>query len=144
MKGGEPSQLRSDEMSDDQKKAIRDKIGGIFDKMLDRYEEHMHLRIMRSWCMVDGEERRHRLRAVQDLSVELHKIRVVSIQATGLGEQIIGDVIEGDWKNAERMSDDLAASCGADPKLWESFILLVRTSAAESRRLARGVRPEGN
>lgn len=134
----------NDEMSDDQKKAIRDKIGGIFDKMLDRYEEHMHERIMRSWCMVDGEERRHRLRTVQDLSVELHQIRAVSIQATGLGEQIIGDVVEGDWKNAERMVEDLAASCGADPKLWEGFVLLVRTASAESKRLARGVRPEGN
>lgn len=127
-------------MSEETKK----KIAGIFSKMLDRYEEAMHLRIMRSWCMIDGEERKHRLRAVQDLSVELHKIRAVSIQATAIGEGIIGDVIEGDWKGAELMADDLAASCGADPKLWEGFVLLVRTAAAESKRLARGVRPEGN
>lgn len=120
------------------------KIAGIFDKMLDRYEEHMHLRIMRSWCMIDREERKHRLRTVQDLSVELHRIRQVSIQATAIGEGIISDIIEGDWKGAELMASDLAASCGADPKLWESFVLLVQTAAAESRRLARGVRPEGN
>jgi len=138
------NEAMDDDDDDGDKKAVRGKIAGIFDKMLDRYEESMHERILRSWCMIDVEERKHRLRTVEDLSVELHRIRTVSIQATGLGEGIIGDVIEGDWKNAEATAGDLAASCGADPALWEGFIILVRTAAAESQRLARGVKPEGN
>jgi len=129
---------------DERKKAVKQKIAGIFDTMLDRYEEHMHERIMNSWCMVGPEEKKHRLWTIMALSVELQKIKDVSIQATRLGETVIEDVILGDWKNAERGVTGICEDCGADPALWEGFIVLVKTAAAEARRLVAGVRPEGN
>jgi hypothetical protein len=131
-------------MADDEAEHRRKKISEIFDKLLDRYEESMHERIKASWTLVDREEQVLRLRVIQDLSVELARIREISIQATRLGETVIEDVIKGDWKNAVRLSTDLVDSCGADASLWEAFIALVSTAAAESKRIARGVVPEGN
>jgi DUF438 domain-containing protein len=129
---------------DDQRRAIKQKVSGIFDKLLDRYEESMHERIMRSWCMVFREEKALRLRTIEALSVELARIRQVSIQATRIGETAIEDIIEGDWKSAELIAGDLEASFGADHSLWETFIAIVKTAAAESKRVTPGVRSEGN
>jgi len=131
---------------DDDKKVVRKKISDVFTGMLDAFAAHQHERLRRSFCIAEPMDRRHRLRTIVALSAELEKIRKVSIQATAVGERVIEAVIEGDWKDAEESLGDLVMpeTGEAHAKLWEGFIAIGKTAIAESRRLAPGVRPEGN
>jgi len=103
--------------------------------------------------MVDRAERKHRLRTITTLIVELEKIKAVTIQATGIGEMIIEAIIEGDWSEAETIAADLEIPVdekdvfGRDARhraLWESFTIATRTAIAEASRLQPGVRPRRN
>ena len=57
-------------------------------------------RLTRSYCLASKEERQGRLRAITALSAELERIKAESIFGTGLGESVVEDIIEGDWRSA--------------------------------------------
>jgi hypothetical protein len=104
------------------------------------YEQVMVSRFWNSWFMADRRERRARLRAVESLSVELAKIREQTIQATGLAESVIEDIIEGDWDAAGRMVEHLTFADGQEiyrtkfAPIYEDFVLICRTACAEHAR----------
>jgi len=61
-----------------------------------------------SWHLQPKEEKRRRLNAVMQLSVELDRVRVVTTFSTRLAELAIEAVIEGDWKSVEDWADMFA------------------------------------
>lgn len=91
-----------------------------------------------SWCLQSRAERKARLQAVTELSIELAAIKAKNIFATGLGEGVIEYIIEGDWDYAAEAIEDF--SWADDERLrteyaplWE-FVILGRTFCAEHRR----------
>lgn len=60
-----------------------------------------------SWALQSREERKRRLRAVIQLSVELNRIRETTNFATRLAELAIEAVIEGDWKMVAECTEHL-------------------------------------
>lgn len=135
-------------MSDDEKK--REKFSGLLEKLMSEFSFHMFERIQKSWCLAERGERIHRMRTITTLIVELEKIRAVSIQATGIGEGLIEQIIEGDWAQAEAYLEDLTMvdnkedPYGRNAKhraLWDNFTTAAKTAIAEARRLTPGVRP---
>jgi len=111
----------------------------MFDKLLAQFGEYRMEQVSRSWCLVLPDERRHRLRVVMDLSVELAKIKLASGFATRLGESAIEAVIQGDWKQvaeyAAMFTWEDHARYGV---IWESFVLILRTAGAEDARVKIG------
>lgn len=58
-----------------------------------------------SWAIQPREERKRRLHAVMQLSVELVRIRETTEFSTRLAEMAIEAVIEGDWKMVEEWAE---------------------------------------
>jgi hypothetical protein len=58
-----------------------------------------------SWAIQPREERKRRLHAVMQLSVELARIRETTEFSTRLAENAIESVIEGDWKMVEEWAE---------------------------------------
>lgn len=124
----------------------RDPFKSAFDRMMSMVEEHQVEMLSRSYCLAMRPERKARLRAIIELSVELEKIRAVSIQATGMHESIIESIIEGDWKRAaetDRLT--LAEPKSYHPeqaevyrKLWENFRTILMAAVAEAARRESG------
>jgi hypothetical protein len=71
-------------------------------------ELHNAERVARSWALQSREEKRRRLNTVMRLSVELIRIREITQFSTGLAEQAIESVIEGDWKMVESWTEIFA------------------------------------
>jgi hypothetical protein len=71
-------------------------------------ELHNAERVARSWALQPREEKRRRLNTVMRLSVELTRIREITVFSTGLAEQAIESVIEGDWKMVESWTEIFA------------------------------------
>jgi hypothetical protein len=67
---------------------------------LDRAEK-----LSAAWCIQSREERKRRLHAVMQLSVELARIKEVTVFSSRLAEQAIEAVIEGDWKTVQEYAD---------------------------------------
>lgn len=122
-----------------------------FEKLLDTLTEameaHMIEKLSRSFPVVGPEERKARLHAVMALSVELDAIRKVSIFATGLAESVLEDIIEGDWKAAERFGshfafrDESPELTAKYAPLWARFreILEVECLATRARHESGGM-----
>lgn len=108
------------------------------------FEQHFENMVKQSWFLQDRGERKLRLKTIIALSVELERIRKITLQATALGEGAIEAIIEGDWKRAEEYAGDLTFPDEAPEyvetfrKLWEPFVVLIQTAAAESKRLVPG------
>ncbi len=119
------------------------KASSLLDKLLTQFDEYRMKQISRAWCLVSLDERRHRLRVVMNLSVELTKIKQTSGFATRLGENAIEAVIEGDWKHVAEYAamfawdEDLGVKKNYGP-LWEPFALILRTACAEDARVRIG------
>jgi hypothetical protein len=123
------------------------KVTSFFDKMLARFGEWRMEQVARSWCLVSRAERQHRLRTVMTLSVELDRIKKASIYATGLAENIIEDVIEGDWTAAAAFAEDFSFKKDSEVeahivRLWEPFIVLLRAACDMEKQVERGERVE--
>jgi hypothetical protein len=110
------------------------------EKMLAMFEERQLEEIMRSWCLADKATRKHRLKTIIALAVELEEIKKVNIFSTLFGEMAIEAVIQGDWKELEEVvgyqtfkteSLDIQAKFA---QLWEKFRLIAETAIAEERR----------
>jgi hypothetical protein len=130
-------------MSDPPKKLddIADLLKGIF-------VEGVTKQLEKSWCMVDGPERKARLAAVSKLCVELEKIKEQTIQATGLAEAVIEHIIEGDWEKAGRMIEMFTFERESEGHrsvygpIYENFVVTGRTVCAEHARQPPGERHE--
>ena len=92
---------------------------------------HNTEKIAASWSLQSREEKRRRLDAVINLSVELARIREISIHATRLGELAIEAVIEGDRKTIEEFADTFSFADERDElrnmsaPLWATFRALL-------------------
>jgi hypothetical protein len=125
----------------------RDKATSFFDKMLARFGEWRMEQVSRSWCLASPAERQHRLATVMALSVELARIKKTSIYATRLAENVIEDVIEGDWTTAAVFVEDFSFKKDSEVEahiiaLWEPFIIVLRAACAEESHVERGERVE--
>jgi len=114
----------------------------ISEKMMAMFEERQLEEIMNSWCLADKAARKHRLRTIIALAIELEAIKKVSIFSTSFGEMAIEAVIQGDWKELEEVvgyqtfnaeHPDIQAKFAP---LWERFRLIAETAIAEERRRA--------
>lgn len=97
-----------------------------------------------SFCIASHAERKGRLRAVIGLSAELERIRAESDFATGLAEQVIEDIIEGDWRAAHELGTHFRFM-GEDARLrdeeaprWRKFVEIVSSECALAEKRARG------
>ena len=112
----------------------------ISEKMMTMFEERQLEEITRSWCLADKAVRKHRMRTIIALAVELEEIKKVNIFSTSFGEMAIEAVIQGDWKELEEVvgyqtfkseHPDIQAQFAP---LWEKFRLIAETAIAEERR----------
>lgn len=129
--------------------SAKNRAASFVDKLYAMYGEFRMKQVSRSWCLASREESKLRLRTVMALSVELDRIKRVSIFSTGLAEGAIEAVIEGDWKRAAEWGSDLTFADDSIAKeshgaLWEPFVILLRAACAEEESVARsdvGQRP---
>lgn|GEM_PF-4600225 len=97
-----------------------------------------------SFCIASSAERKGRLRAVIGLSVELERIRTETDFGTGLAEQVIEDIIEGDWRAAHelgtcfRFTEESAHLRDEQAPRWRKFVEIVSTECALAEKRARG------
>lgn len=75
------------------------------DVAMDIFKSDMAKRVERSWCLQDKTERRHRLKTIISLVVELENIKKINRCGVSLGEAAIESVIEGDWEDVLQWVD---------------------------------------
>ena len=91
-----------------------------------------------SFPVLTAKEQQVRLKLVIELSVELEKIRQISIQSTAWGEMAIGDVINGNWADLPDKIDFLKFSMESEDfqkeyaPLWEKFRGLLELASLNS------------
>lgn len=109
------------------------------------YDEWARRRFAASWYCAERRERKARLQAIVELSVELEKIRAVSNFSTALGEAAIGDVIDGEWASVRMWAESFTfAQEGGEIEaryrpLWAHFVdlLVCAAGSAEARGSGR-------
>ena len=112
----------------------------ISDKLMAMFEERQLEEIQNSWCLADKAARKHRLKTLIALVLELEEIKKVSIFSTAFGEMAIEAVIQGDWRELEEVVG--YQTFKAESKeiqdqfapLWEKFRAIAETAIAEERR----------
>lgn len=120
------------------------RLNAILSCLQGNYEEWARRRFAASWYCAERRERKARLQAIVELSVELEKIRAVSNFSTALGEAAIGDVIDGDWQSVKMWADSFTfAHEGGDIEaryrpLWERFRDLLVCAAASADARGKG------
>lgn len=116
----------------------------IFELFNERFAEWQMERFQRSFYNADRLERRARLRVVTELVLELEEIKKISVFSTALGQGMIEDVIEGDWR---RVADGAVWATFADEDqwlrdtyapLWSKFAAIARGAADEAKLRAAG------
>jgi hypothetical protein len=112
----------------------------ISEKLMEMFEERQLEEILRSWCLADKATRKHRLKTIIALSVELEEIKKVNIFSTLFGEMAIEAVIQGDWRELEEVvgyqtfKTEHPETQAEFAPLWEKFRLIAETAIAEERR----------
>lgn len=115
-----------------------------FARVTEMVEEHQVKKLLWSYCMAMRPERRARLRAIIELSVELDKIKQKSVFGTAFHEQCIEAIVEGDWEEVEQTNAFLAEpGCFPEQRaeyvaLWENFLAMVMAACAEAKRRQTG------
>lgn len=122
-------------MSDDK---LKNPFRSLFNRMMETFAEYQWQALLRSYFLAMRPERKARLHAIMELSVELAKIKAESIQATAFGEQVIECIIEGDWKHAAEVNgyltfEDYGERSAYYQKLWENFRTIVMAACAEAK-----------
>jgi hypothetical protein len=110
----------------------------VFKRMLDAYGEHQKLIVLRSYGLASREERDVRLRAIIELSVELERIKAVNPFGTRIAESVIQAIIEGDWKYAATLSEDITSFrdelwAAELVSLWTNFRAITVAACAAGR-----------
>ena len=127
-----------------------DKLVATFLRMLD--EERVKA-LRRSYFLAMRDERKGRLEAIMELSVELTEIKKVTMQASAFGEATIEEIIEGDWERAAetvRLMLNFPPS-SHDPtyhvrmnQVYEKFRAIFMAAHAEAKRREAGQPSGGN
>jgi len=110
------------------------------EKLISMFEERQLEEILRSWCLANKATRKHRLKTIIALAVELEEIKKVNIFSTSFGEMAIEAVIQGDWKELEEVvgyqtfKTEHPETQAEFAPLWEKFRLIAETAIAEERR----------
>lgn len=113
-------------------------------------EEDMLDRVSQSWCLQDKAERKHRLKTIIALGVELEEIRRTEKFNSNLGEAAIEAIIEGDWEDAERwvdhftFEDEEEAVRDRYAVIWEKFRVILMTAVMDKKTMIPGVRVRSN
>jgi hypothetical protein len=81
--------------------------------MMVRWIERFH----QSFGQQARKERKRRLHFITELSIELRKVKEKITFATGLAEQVIEDLIEGDWDSVRMWRDHYGPD---DPDMQQS------------------------
>lgn len=129
-------------MSEKRKRAIEE----IFRDLPAEVQRRQIEELTRSWCLQPRGERIARRAAVVLLSAELAKIREVSLFSTALGEQVIEDIILGDWEAAELGGQYFTFAHESQElrdqyrSLWSNFVLLVQAACASAKSRSQGVK----
>jgi len=115
------------------------------DKLFSTFKDYQRKKLEKSWCLQNREERKARREAVIELSVELARIRSVSIFSTAFGEALIESIIEGDWEYALEYAKDLRFTHERDDiratyaPLWATFVALAESFCAKTKARNSGV-----
>lgn len=96
-------------------------------------------RVLDSYALQSREEQKLRLQTIMALSVELVKIREVSRFSTALGENVIEEIIRGDWKCAASyveiftFNDEDQETKERFAPLWKRFRDILHEAVVEAR-----------
>lgn len=126
-------------MSDEEDKKERlKKAEGVIEKLFEGFPAYQRKRLMASHFLQDPDEKKARLKLVQDLSIELAEIKKVQ-RFTLFGETAIEAVIEGDWKQVADVmgwltfSQEPLDSTQAQAPSWTKFRELLRVGCVEAK-----------
>lgn len=112
----------------------------ISEKLISMFEERQLEQILLSWCLIDKAERKHRLKTIIALTIELEEIKKASRFSCMFGELAIEAVIQGDWKELEEVANSQTFKSESNDiqikyaPLWDNFRLIAETAIAEERR----------
>jgi hypothetical protein len=111
-----------------EQKSLSEAMKGVFDRLFATFAEHRWESILRSYTLASRDERRCRLSAIMDLSALLAAIKKQHMYATAIyGDSLIEAIIEGNWKEARRVANDILFYDMTDPErlmfteLWAPF-----------------------
>ncbi len=117
------------------------KVSDLFTKLMAKYDDFQIEQIGKCWFLASKKDRKHRLKSVMLLSVELEAIKKISTFSTAFGEQLIEAIIQGDWKEAEQVLAFLSfKEDGPEIEkkyvpLWEGFKAVALFAIEENKRL---------
>lgn len=120
----------------------------ISDQLISKFEASQLDEILRSWCIVSKEERKHRLKTVIALSVEVERIRSISNFYIIFGELGIEAVIKGDWDELKELSDVQTFHIESKElrtkfaPLWEKFREIANKAIEEAKLLTLIQQPD--
>jgi hypothetical protein len=121
-------------MSDENSK----KASAFIEKLFSGFPDYQRRRLMQSHCLQSPEEKKARVKLVQELSAELAEIRKTE-RFILFGETAIEAVIEGDWKQVADVmgwltfKDEPLESMQQQAPKWEKFRRLLRIACVEAR-----------
>lgn len=110
-------------------------------RLSEGFQDHMREKLEQSWCISSKADRKHRLRTITTLCIELERIKSVDLFSTATGEQAIEKVIEGDWSEAEDIvallsfkNEDETVRARYEP-LWADFVVILRGACRRAREM---------
>jgi hypothetical protein len=113
----------------------------ITEQLVSKFEASQLEEILRSWCLVPKQERKHRLKTIIDLSIEVERIRSISNFYITFGELGIEAVIKGDWEELQDISNSQTFRTESKElqakffPLWEKFREIANKAIAEEKLL---------
>jgi len=108
-------------------------------QLMEMTEDYMQKLLFKSWCLQQRDERKARLAAVMELSVELDKIRRVNQFGTGLAETVLENIIQGEWERAHegaqlfRFNEENQELRNQFAPLWNKFVVLTEAACVLTR-----------
>jgi hypothetical protein len=128
-----------------EQKSLSASMKSVFDKLFTTFAEHRWESILRSYTLASREEQKCRLAAIMELSAMLATVKEQSIFATAIwGDALIEAIIEGDWKNARRIADDITFYDMSDDEvrrvhteLWAPFRARALAACEDALLIAR-------
>lgn len=114
----------------------------------DAFDKAALRRLEQCFYLADHDERKARVRAVIALSAELERIRSVDIFSTGLGESLIEDVIEGEWRGVADLAEHFTFQSESQEcrdryaPLWAKFVDTARMETRMAEARLRGGQPD--
>lgn len=127
----------SDEAKKKRDKERVDKVASAIERMFEGFPKWQRLMLMKSHFLQSPEEKKARLKLVQDLSVELAEVKKTQ-RFILFGETAIEAVIEGDWEKVSDVmgwltfSQEPLEAMNAQAPAWAKFRELLRVACVEA------------